>query len=156
MMAELLVLARQPCEWCSAYYRTVPATVQTATVLGGATARLCDNCADKIGEGPRTALVIAADLAVPTRAEVAAHLEAQKWTFARSVPDQPHEYTVHSRSTDPWMHMRVLAHIRANGERRQWPVTKTWHTYLQVGEYLYWTMAKDTDLIVNRKRAEPL
>ena len=154
-MPELLVLARQPCEWCSAYYRTVAATVQTGTTLGGATARLCDACAGKIGTGPRTALIVAADRAAPlTHAEVAAYLEAQTWTFARTVPGQPHEYALHHRSTDPWTHLRVVAHIRANGERRQWPVTKTWHHYHQVGEWLYWTMARETDPILNRKPAE--
>ena len=152
-MPELLVLARQPCEWCSAYYKTIPATVQTATTLGGATARLCDTCADRIGAGPRTTLVVAADCAPPlTAAEVAAYLEgAAEWTFAKTVPDQPHEYALHHRSKDPWLHLRVVAHIRAHGERRRWPVTRTWHHYLQVGGWLYWTMAKDTDLILNRR-----
>jgi hypothetical protein len=152
MMPELLVLARQPCEWCSAYYKTIPATVQTATTLGGATARLCDACAAKIGAGPRTALVVAADRAPPlAAAEVAAYLEAQTWTFAKTVPGQPHEYALHHRSTDPWAHLRVIAYIRAHGERRRWAVTRTWHHYLEVGDWLYWTMARDTDLILNRR-----
>ena len=49
------------------------------------------------------------------------------------------------------MHLRVVAHIRAHGERRRWPVTRTWHHYLEVGGWLYWTGAKETDPILNRR-----
>jgi len=153
------VLRRPPCDWCSSPYAPKTATVETATGIGGAIARLCAECADLIGAGPRTPLRDAADMnALPTEAEVAAYLTGEQgWTFARTVPDTPHEYLLLRRSMDPYMHLRVVRFIRERGERRKWTApnkARVECSYWTAGGREHWTMPSESDPILNR-RVEP-
>lgn len=85
-------------------------------------ASLCPICADKIGRPGtgRRLVTAAAQPPLPTREEAGAYVEAQTWTFARTMPKWPHEYVLIWKSTSPWTQLRVLAFIRATGERRKW------------------------------------
>jgi len=84
-----------------------------------------------------------------TEAEAARYVESQSFVFARTMPRAPHEYVLLRRSTDPSMHLRTVAWIRANGERRRWR-SGHYHTYWTHGFYEYWAMAP-RDVILNRR-----
>jgi hypothetical protein len=138
-------------------FRTHQATVECATI-GGATAMLCDDCAAKIGTGPATPV---RDLAhahpLLSADEAAAYLTgAAGWTFAKSAPDQPHEYLLLSRSADPLAHLRAVRFIRHYGDRRAWPVPggrgKVWCSYWtpEGSDVEYWTQPRTLEQILNR------
>jgi hypothetical protein len=151
------VLIRPECPWCWSYYRQVQATVECATVAGG-TAMLCDACAAKIGTGPLNPLRdVAHAHPLLTAAEAAAYLTgAEAWTFAKTVPGQPHEYLLLQRSADTLTHLRTVRYIRRHGERRAWsvPGTRTvlrCHYWTPEGSSLeYWTQPRALEQILNR------
>ena len=95
---------------------------------------------------------------LPGEAEAADWLASQAWTFARSVPGQPHEYLLLRRSADPLMHLRVVRFIRERGERRPWAVPggrgRVWCSYWPAGDLEYWTQPRDADPILNRGRKD--
>jgi hypothetical protein len=151
------------CELCSSgLYRRKYAAIETATTVGTATARLCGQCADLIGTGPRRRIVPVADtLPLIAEADAAAYLAAQNWTPARTVPEYPHEYVLLARSADPLMHLRVVRFIRDTGDRRQWtpgdgPAAgrKVWCHYWKSGDHEHWTQPSEADPILNRKPSE--
>ena len=160
MTEPVAVLVPAPCEWCSTgLYRRKTAEVLTATTVGGATARLCGACADAIGAGPRTPIVLVADtLPLLAAAGAASYLAGQEWARARTVPEYPHEYLLLSRSADPLTHLRVVRLIRELGERRKWSPASgpaagrsVWCCYWRAGKYEHWTQPGRTDPILNRK-----
>jgi hypothetical protein len=89
-----------------------------------------------------------------THAEVGRWLESRRWIFARSRPNNPHDYTLRREADDEAMFEAVVEHIREFGQPYPW-----WDTiYIQyvAGTHAYWTMGaavKDTQLI-NRKSLE--
>jgi hypothetical protein len=151
------VLVRPECPWCWSYYKQVPATVECATAIG-ATAMLCDACAAKVGRGPLTPVRdVAHAHPLLSDAEAAAYLTgAEAWTFAKSVPGQPHEYLLLARSADPLTHLRTVRFIRHHGDRRSWTVpgtkTRLWCSYWTPdGSSLeYWTQPRALEQILNR------
>ena len=147
------VLARPPCEWCSAPYRKVPAVLEVETGIGDATGRFCAACASNF-TGPRRELIPAAD-AVPliTGSDADAYVAAEFWTEARTVPEDPHQYLLLRVSHDPWMHLRVLRFIKYAGERRQWPLDKRWYSYWRSAGYEYWPMPGESETLINRRHA---
>lgn len=156
MTAPRYVLVRPPCDWCSSPYRPKTATVECATVVGGAVARLCDGCADRIGDGPRTRLLDAAEAHDRiTEAEAAAYLAAAKFTYAKTVPQDPHEYLLLSRSADPVTHLRVIRLIRAIGEPRLWKLPggggRGTYLYWQSGGWEYWPLG-ESETVLNRRK----
>ena len=154
------VLARPPCEWCSAPYRTVVATVEVETGIGEelidrhiitATARLCADCAGNF-TGPRRDLIPVAD-AHPLLTGAAAdfYVAAEFWTEARSAAaDDPHQYLLLRVSHDPLTHLRLIRFIRCAGERRQWPRDRRWYFYWRSGGYEYWPMGEHETLLNRR------
>ncbi len=146
--ARKLVLARPPCQLCSGR----DAEVEVETTLGGAWAALCRDCHGKIGRGRAVELVHAAEQArPPTVAQVRRYLVAQTWVYARTMPKYPHEYVLLKRSTDPWMHLRVVAFIRSHGTERYFRPSRVTRAYWAAGDgYEYWAMDRATDTIVNR------
>lgn len=147
------VLARPSCELCSAPYRAVTATLEVQTGIGGATARLCADCAAPfLSFAPVVELVPAAD-AVPliTGADADAYVSGQRWTVARTVPDDPHEYLLLRASTDQWMHLRFLRFVKYAGERRQWPRDRRWYSYWRSAGFEYWPMPGESETLINRR-----
>lgn len=80
-------------------------------------------------------------------------LESHPWTFAKTMPQNPHWYTL-IKDWEREAFYRVVASIRRNGEwveYRGWPYIE-----LPLGEHFYWTMGwpiHETTLI-NRKPLE--
>lgn len=74
-----------------------------------------------------------------------------RWTFAKTMPKWPHEYVLVWLSPDPWLHLRVVAFIRAVGERRRWG--HHFHHYWTWGDHEYWAMPP-RETILNRRRLD--
>ena len=63
-------------------------------------------------------------------------IERAKWTFARTVPDKPHEYAVEAKENDP--DFRAFADlIAAEGYNARFEGIR--YRYLRVGDFLYWS-----------------
>ena len=68
-----------------------------------------------------------------------------RWQFAKTMPQWPHEYTV--SEWRPELHDDFVAFatlIRVTGIVKPWPrdsaAPRYHHTYLEIGEWEYWTM----------------
>ena len=75
------------------------------------------------------------------------------WTYARTMPQWPHEYIVRGR-VDDQLFGRLVRHIRAHG--REGPFYKRQFIYFEAEGRLYWTMGapiEDTT-VVNRCKVE--
>jgi len=77
------------------------------------------------------------------------YIEAQSWVFARTMPDNPHEYVLLRRSTDWREHLRFLLWIRVHGEVERFKGRS--YRYRTVGQFRYWALGPD-DTIINRRR----
>jgi len=81
-------------------------------------------------------------------------LEVQRWRFAKTMPDNPHEYCLRREAEDEGMFEKMVAHIREFGQPYPW-----WGTvYLQyvAGGHAFWTMGKrpQETMLINRKSLE--
>jgi hypothetical protein len=76
-----------------------------------------------------------------------------RWTFARTMPDWPHEYIVR-RNVDEALFVRLVEHIRAYGYVGRFYSRAI--TYFDSDGLTYWTMGAliDQTTIVNRCRKE--
>jgi hypothetical protein len=76
-----------------------------------------------------------------------------QWTFAKAIPEWPHEYIVRNR-VDENLFVMLVQHIRSQGYENKF-YEKTF-TYYDHGGMVYWTMGeplRDTT-IINRCRKE--
>ena len=80
-------------------------------------------------------------------------IDSSRWTFAKTMPEWPHEYIVRAH-LDEKLFVQLVRHIRAHGyEGRFYQRTIT---YFADRDMLYWTMGapiEDT-VIINRCRNE--
>jgi hypothetical protein len=94
-------------------------------------------------------------------------LESQHWIFAKTMPENPHEYCLRKK----WMHdedfVWTVERIRGLGYRQKWK--KNWYTVLDVGEHFYFTLGWPIGtlewgwkrlngggtILINRKKLEP-
>jgi len=84
---------------------------------------------------------------------VRAFVDCERWIFAKTMPDWPHEYLVRSR-VDETLFEAAVAHIRAYGYEGRFYLRSI--TYFEEGDWVYWTMGAlivDTT-IINRCRSE--
>ena len=77
----------------------------------------------------------------------------ERWTYAKTMPDWPHEYLVRERVAQE-LFKRLVRHIRANGYDGRFYQKKI--TYYEEGGLVYWTMGAPLDetTIINRCRKE--
>ncbi len=80
-------------------------------------------------------------------------VDSSAWTFAKTMPDWPHEYLVRNR-VDEGLFVRLVEHIRAHGYEGHF-YQKTIVYYEEAG-MVYWTMGAPLDetTIINRCRQE--
>jgi hypothetical protein len=85
--------------------------------------------------------------------QLEAFIEEQQWTFAKTMPEWPHEYIVRDR-VDEGLFVRLVEHIRAHGHEGHF-YQKTIIYYEEAGA-VYWTMGAPLaeTIIVNRCRTE--
>lgn len=79
------------------------------------------------------------------------YIAANEWTFARTMPENPHEYVVIRKSTDPVEHMRFLAWLRAFGDLEHFKGRD--YEYIEIDGWRYWAMGTDQleQTIINRR-----
>lgn len=86
-------------------------------------------------------------------ADLRTFVDEQHWTFARTMPELPHEYIVRKR-VDEELFERLVLHIRNQGcEGRFYEKAIT---YYEEAGLVYWMMGAPLDetTIVNRCRSE--
>jgi hypothetical protein len=90
-------------------------------------------------------------LALPP--DLRAFVEAQHWTFAKTMPEWPHWYIVRER-VDRRLFERLVLHIRAHG--REGRFYRRAIVYFEEDGLVYWTMGAPLEetTIVNRCRRE--
>lgn len=76
-------------------------------------------------------------------------VDEEKWTYAKTMPEWPHEYLVRAR-VDEALFVRTVQHIRANGYEGRFYMRKI--TYFEEAGLVYWTMGSPLDetIIINR------
>ncbi len=82
--------------------------------------------------------------------EVREWLDAQKFKFAKTSPNNPHSYIVR-RNVDSRMFELVVLHIREHGYQQKW--WRAEYTQYRAGDHHYWTMGGtlESTVILNRK-----
>lgn len=80
-------------------------------------------------------------------------IDSAPWTFAKTMPEWPHEYIVRER-VDEDLFVRLVEHIRANGYEATFYQSS--YTYYDDGGLVYWTMGAPVEetTIINRCREE--
>ncbi len=86
-------------------------------------------------------------------AELLQFVTNEKWTFAKTMPEWPHEYIVRER-VDESLFVKLVEHIRANGYKGTF--YKKELTYYDEDGLVYWTMGAPISetIIVNRCNKE--
>ena len=87
-----------------------------------------------------------------TDKEVQDFIDQREWTFAKTMPWCPHYYTVRKEEENDDIFREFVVHILENGYKKKW--YKYFHTYLDVGEWYYWTLDEPIDdrIITNRAK----
>jgi hypothetical protein len=80
-------------------------------------------------------------------------VESEQWTFAKTIPEWPHEYLVRDR-VDPSLFEELIHHIRRHGSKGRF-YQRTLIYFADDG-LLYWTMGEPIEVttIINRCREE--
>jgi hypothetical protein len=81
-------------------------------------------------------------------------IDTCKWTFAKTMPEWPHEYIVRENA-DENLFVQLVNHIRANGYEGNF--YRKIITYYDDGEMVYWTMGapiEETTIINRCKKAD--
>jgi hypothetical protein len=80
------------------------------------------------------------------------YIAANAWTFASTMPRNPHEYLMLRDSSDWREHLRFLRWIRSHGRTETFEGRQ--YKYQTVDEWRYWALAPN-DTILNRHRVAP-
>jgi hypothetical protein len=80
-------------------------------------------------------------------------ITTEKWTYAKTMPEWPHEYIVRER-VDEKLFVEMVLHIRQNGYAGKF-YSKT-IIYFDQGGFTYWTMGAPIEetTIINRTQTE--
>ena len=70
--------------------------------------------------------------------ELREFVRTSSWTFAKTMPQQPHEYTLRARAPDENLFERVALDIRQVGYEANYGSAT--YTYLDIDGWKYWTM----------------
>lgn len=91
--------------------------------------------------------------AAMTAGELRAIIAEAPWTFARTMPESPHWYTLRARNREGDFEAFVL-YIRANGYQGRFGGAT--YTYLDVDGWTYWTMGAPVaeTTLINRREAQ--
>lgn len=92
-------------------------------------------------------------LDVPEEYDPRPYIAASEWTYARTMPQHPHEYVVLRKSVDWREHLRFLRWIRVWGERELYK--GTYYLYRVVDEWRYWAMGPNDTILNRRKEPTP-
>lgn len=88
--------------------------------------------------------------------EIKDYIDSVKWQFAKTMPKNPHEYTVRKWDLDKEeKFVKFINYIRDIGEERSFYKKK--YIYFDFEGYSYWTMGNPIDetTVINRAKHEP-
>lgn len=88
--------------------------------------------------------------------ELRKFIDASPWTFARTMPEIPHGYSLRANTPDEKTFERVVLYIREAGYSAMFYDRA--YTYLNIDGWRYWTMgapAEETSLINRAKNEIP-
>ena len=90
---------------------------------------------------------------VPLAPDLRAFVDRETWTFAKTMPEWPHEYIVRER-VDEESFVRLVEHIRGHGYEGHFYAKVI--TYYDEDGLVYWTMGAPLEetTIINRCRKE--
>lgn len=85
-----------------------------------------------------------------TDTECLAQLDAHGWIFAKTMPDNPHEYTLRKQWSDDGAFAAVVEHIRSAGYPTRFKGRQ--YTQWDGGGHTHWTMGAPTEqtILINR------
>ena len=120
--------------------------------------------ADEIDEAGDQPLYVDPDTGAVTDLTPAFFIERSGWVFAKTMPENPHEYTVRDLANADARKSTCLSHdtfewfvryIREHGQRRKWG--RRMLSYLEVDGWKYWTMGwpPEVTTIINREKVQP-
>ena len=86
--------------------------------------------------------------------ELREFVDRETWTYAKTVPEWPHEYLVRERVGDEDLFIKLIMHFRAEGYERTFYRMKI--TYYDEDGLTYWTMGAPAEetIIINRCKKE--
>ncbi len=78
-------------------------------------------------------------------------LEAAGWVFAKTMPENPHWYTLRKTWSDDAAFVEVVEFIRRHGYREKFKGSR--YTVMVIGGHKYWTMGWPIGgtVLINRK-----
>ncbi len=87
-----------------------------------------------------------------TADELRAFVQQSTWTFAKTMPENPHEYTLRSNANHEALFERVVMHIREHGYRKTF--NRRAYMYFDIDGWQYWTMGSSlpATILVNRAK----
>ncbi len=90
---------------------------------------------------------------IPFEPHIKTFIDQVKWTYARTMPEWPHEYIVRER-VDEILFVEMVQHIRKHGYEGNFYTRKI--TYFDEDGITYWTMGEPLDetIIINRCKKE--
>ena len=85
--------------------------------------------------------------------EIINFIETEKWTFAKTMPEWPHEYLVRER-VDERLFLQMVEHIRKFGYEGKF-YSETF-VFFDHNGFIYWTMGEPIEetIIINRTQKE--
>jgi len=85
--------------------------------------------------------------------EIVNFIETEKWTFAKTMPEWPHEYIVRER-VDEQLFLKMVEHIREFGYEGKFYSKMI--VYFNHNGFTYWTMGAPIEetIIINRTQKE--
>jgi hypothetical protein len=89
-----------------------------------------------------------------TLPQLRAFIARSTWTYAKTMPKTPHEYTLREAAPDESLFERVVMHIRRHGYRQVYG--RATYTYLDIDGWHYWTMGSPPieTILINRARLQ--
>jgi len=90
---------------------------------------------------------------MPFPRELSDFVNRETWTYAKTMPEWPHEYIVRER-VDEDLFVQLVQHIRANGYEGHFYRREM--TYYDEDGLTYWTMGEPVEetIIINRCKKE--
>lgn len=87
------------------------------------------------------------------------YIASVRWQFAKTMPDNPHEYTIRKWAPEKERDFEaVVMFIREAGYKKKWTNPKsgrsTTYVYLDVDGWCYWTMGArlSSTILINRAK----
>lgn len=81
-------------------------------------------------------------------------LESHEWVFAKTMPQNPHWYTLRRKWADDQAFAEAVQFIRQYGRRETYPPgSRNRYTVMVMGGFKYWTMGWPVEktILINRK-----